>query len=66
VNRGRREKLKYEGVFETGDIMGAIYSGSANNSRLFGYAFYTPYYVGLEKHYIWLFVYSILGTLFNH
>ena len=46
------EKVKYEGVFETGDIMGAIYSGSANNSRIFGCAFYHPYDMGLEKHYI--------------
>ena len=46
--------------------MGAIYSGSANNSRIFGCTFYTPYYMELEKDYIWLFVYSFLGTLFNH
>ena len=60
------EKLKYDEVFETGDIMGTFYSGSAIDSRLSGCAFYHPYNMGLEKHYTCLFVYSRLGTLFNH
>ena len=46
------KKLKYDEVFKTGDIMGTFYSGIANDSRLSGFAFYPPYDMGLEKHYI--------------